>query len=411
MAGRQVVYDRGQALSTINGLLKEHYISDQIVEAVNKATVLLSRLKSEQTTHGRQYIFPVELGVSQGSGARAENAPLPNPGFGEYEQATGTVVYLYHTLSITGQSIDATAGNKAAFASALKTAIKNCREGTKLDVQRQVWGDGTGVLGLVDGAVTASNIVPVKQPFGLTYGGALDPRAKTQLFRRGMSVFIDQGTPVASTVAGINSDGTITLADNVTLTTDAVIYRGDVANDPTRVNKDLELHGLTKFISASGTYLGIDRAGIPEWQGNIVAAGGALTEEKMRIAMDTSIYNGNAEPDLVITDLVTRRRYESLLVSLKRFVKPMELEGGHTALEFDGKPVVADKDAPPERMWFLHTPDIMWMVMREFGFMQEDGAVLSRVPGYDRYEAVLSGYKNIACKRPANQTVLSGITS
>lgn len=407
-----VIFDRGQQLSTINGLLKDDYVTQEITDAVNKSTVFLSRLGTQKTTHGRQYIFPVQLGLSQGHGARAENAQLPDAGFGEYEQASGTVVYLYSQMYITGQSIEATAGSKAAFADVLKQALRDVREGHKVDVQRQVWGDGTGVIGLVDGAVISSDIIKVKDPFGLTYSGTLDNSQRTRLFKRNMQIFIDNaGTDAATRVIAVNNDGTIKVADAVSADDGAKIYRGD-ATDSTRVNKDKEIHGITAIVSDTGSYLNISRSGRPEWQANIVDANGDLSEEKMRIALDEALVNGNAMPDLAITDVVTRRYYESLLQSFKRFVKPMQLEGGHSALEFDGMPIVVDKDAPPERIWFLHTPDITWYVMGSANgkFMDRDGAVLARVPGRDAYEATFYKYADLACKRPANQTVLEGIT-
>lgn len=407
-----VIFDRGQALSTINGLLKDDYVTQEITDAVNKSTVFLSRLGSQKTTHGRQYIFPVQLGLSQGHGARAENAQLPDAGFGEYEQASGTVVYLYSQMYITGQSIEATAGSKAAFADVLKQALRDVREGHKVDVQRQVWGDGTGIIGRVASAVADSTTVPVTDPFGLTYAGTLDNSQKTRLFKRKMQIFIDSSTPVATTVTGVNSDGTITVASPITVDEGSAIYRGD-ATDLARVNKDKEIHGITAIVSDTGTYLNIDRTGKPEWQANLVDAAGALSEEKMRIALDEALVNGNAQPDLMITDVVTRRRYEALLQSFKRFTNPMQLEGGFTALEFDGRPLVVDKDAPPERIWFLHTPDITWYIMGAANgkFMDRDGAVLDRVPGRDAYQATYYKYADLACKRPANQTVLFGITS
>jgi hypothetical protein len=409
---RQVIYDKGSTLSTINGLLKDQYILSQVVDQINRSTVFLSRLKSEQSTHGRKFIFAVQFGVSQGVGARAENAGLPNPGFGEYEQATGNVKYLYSPFYITGQSIASTAGSKAAFADALKQALKDSRDGMKFDIQRQVWGNGTGILGRVSGTHTATTTLTVTNPYGLTYqaGDALDNSQKVRLFRRNMRLHIAAATPVQTTVTAVNGNGTLTVSSNVTAADAVAIYRGDHNSDLALTNIDKELDGLTGMISSTGTYLGIERAGKPEWQGTEVALNGNLTEEAIRSLIDTLEINGTAAPDLLITDYKTRRRYEKLLQSQKRFVNPMQLEGGHKALEFDGMPMVVDKDAPPQRLFAVNTGDISWAVMQEIDWMDRDGAVLSRVAGRDAYEATLYTYKNLKCKRPANLGVLSGIT-
>lgn len=413
MAAREVVFDRGGALSTIDGILKDHYVLEQIQDQVNKSTVFLSRLRTETSTHGRKFIFPVKLGVSQGVGARGENQPIPDAGFGEYDQAFGNVKYLYSTLTITGQSIEATRGSRQAFADALKQALSDAREGMRLDMQRQVWGQSSGAIGAVAGAqVSGITNVPVGRPYGLTYAGVLDNSQKVRLFKRNMRLVIDAATPQYVTVQSVNSDGTITLtaATTAALADGDLIYRAD-SNATGDASKGNEITGLAEAVSATGTYFGIARAGTPEWQSNLVDAAGALSEAKMRIAMDQSEIHGLGEPDLIITDHVNRRRYEALLQGLKRFPNSLELGGGFTAIEFDGKPMIVDKDAPPERMWFLRTGDFTWMQMAPISWIDRDGAVLNRVSGYDKYEATLYTYRELVCKKPVNQTVLYGITS
>src|SRR5690606_6352778 len=406
---RQVIYDRGGLASTIDGILKDDYVLQQIIDVINRSTVLFSRLRTQATTHGRKFIFAVQLGTSQGVGARPENVQLPNPGFGEYEQAHGNVKYLYSTLYITGPAIEATRGNRAAFADALKQALKDARDGLKLDMQRQVWGDGSGCLGTVAAAVSGSNTVTVTNPYGLTYHTSEPPTAEqsVRLFKRHMSLFFDDSTPVVAKVVGVNpSADTITLDQHVTVAQGVKIYRGDSG---ALNNKDGELLGLPAAISATGTYLGISRTGKPEWQGHLVDCDGPLSLQAMRAVVDTISIYGTTEPDLIITDHLTRSRYEALLTSLKRFVNPMQLEGGFKAIEFDGLPIVVDKDAPPQRMWFLNTRDWLWYSMKDIGWLDRHGAILHPVPDMDAWKAYLTTYRELVCRRPNNQAVLYNI--
>lgn len=411
MAERQVVYDKGGVNSTIDGILKDDYVLNQIIDTVNKSTVFLSRLKSNAPTHGRKFIFPIQTGVSQGVGARGENKQLPDAGFGEYDQASGNVKYLYSTIYITGPAIESTKGSKAAFADALKTALKDARDGLTLDMQRQVWGDGTGLIAKVNGAVTSSTTVPVDSPYGLTYDAAdaLTNDEKVRLFKRNMSLFIDSTTDVTARVTAVNNDGSITVASAISADAAAPIYRGD-ATDATRTSKDSEILGITGAVKNSGTYFGVDRTGVPEWQSSVIDLSGPITEDAMRQALDKALINGTAQPDLILTDFKTRRRYEGLLQAQKRFANPMKLEGGHTALEFDGMPLVADKDAPPQNMWFLRSSDWSWYSMKDIGWIERDGAVLHRVDDYDAFKAVMCTYRELVCKRPNNQVRLHDIT-
>lgn len=405
---RQTNYFGSTSAGTVDALLKDHDVIQQIQDQVNKSTVFFSRLRSETPTGGRKFFFPVKLAVSQGVQAVNENQPLPGAGFGEYDQATGNLKYLYSAMEITGQAISFTRGNKHAFAQALQQSLDDAREGLRLDMQRQAWGDGAGTIALVNGAHTSATVINVDSPYGLAYAGVQDASSKVRLFKRHMNVFFATSGVTRKVTAVDPSAGTITVDSAVTLVDNEAIVRGTGAGEANAANKEID--GLNAAVKAAGTYLGIDRTGIPEWQSNLVDAAGALTEAKMRIAMDQSQINGNGEPDLLISDFVTRRRYEALLQSQKRFVQPLELEGGHTALEFDGKALVVDKDAPQERIYYLRTADWVWMMAQDVDWMDRDGAVLSRVAGKDAYGATLYTYRNLACKAPVNQSVLYGIT-
>lgn len=408
---RQVIYDYGDSASTIDGILKEDYVIQEMTNTVNQATFFLSKLTSEKTTAGRRFVFPVQFGVGEGQGNAAENEALPDEGFGEHDQAFGNVVYQYGALYITGQSIAATRTMRAAFVSALKEALKNTRDGFKLNTQRQVWGDATGAIAVVESNVTSVTI-PVTDPYGYTYiQGDLDESQKVRLFRRNMKIWFSDAD-LYRTVTGIDiGAGTITINSAATVTTADVIYRWNTA---LLTSQDKELDGVGKIVSDTGTYLGIARAGLPEWQGQLVqlgtGTGGDLDEAAMQAVVDQVDIYGTASPDLLVTDHKTRRRYLELLVSQKRFVNTLELKGGFKALEFNGLPLMVDKDAPPQRIWFFHMADWCWMTMQAPSWLQRDGTILKWVDGKDAFRAYWHAYRQLVCRKPANQAVLYDIT-
>jgi hypothetical protein len=409
-AGRQVIYDRGGVLSTINALLKDDYVINDIQNVANNSTYMLSQVTQKKTTHGRQFMFPLQFGTSQGVGARGENIILPDPGFGEYEQAMGQVKYLYSVMYITGQAIAATRGNKAAFADALKTALRDAKDGYTQDLQRQVWGDGTGAIATVQTTAASTTTIAVTRPYGLTYVEAqLSNRDKVKLFRRNMNIFIS-GVNAYVRVTAVNANGTITVNTAVSVTAGQVIYRGDATG---RTSLNNEITGISGLLQNTGTYLGLARAGYPEWQANLMqmgsGSGAAITEAAMRIALDTAEQNGTSPPDLLVTTHPVRRQFEAILQNQRRYTAPMELKGGFTALEFDGYPLVVDKDAPPQRMYFLRMSDIHWMIMDDLQWMDDDGAVLTRELNKDAYKAVLYTYRELITTRPANQSVIFDI--
>lgn len=411
MPPRSVTYLGGPA-GTIDGILKDDHVIAEIVDQVNRATFLWSQLTQEKTNAGRQFMFSTQFGVGEGQGNRPEDVDLPDEGFGEYEQPRGQTVYQYGALRITGQAMAATEGRRAAYVSVLKQALKDCRDGFKLNTQRQSHGDGSGTVALVEDGVTAGVTIPVTSPFGLSYvAGDLDGSQRVRLFRRRQRILFETAGEVR-TITGIDpANGTITVHAPVTVVAGDRIIRGD---SPSLNSDGVELTGLAAVVRSSGTYMAVPRAGIPEWQGNEIevgtGSGGPISEELIQLALDTTeIYGNGATPNLMLTDHKTRRRFLSLLQAYKRFVNPMELEGGFDALEYNGKPMVVDRDSAPQRIYFLNTADWYRMVMRDVGWLDQDGRVLRFVDKRDVWRAYLAAYWELLCKSPANQTVLYNI--
>jgi hypothetical protein len=417
MAGRQVVYDRAGADSTIAGFLKEDYVRDKIRSLVNTSTYFLSQLekRKKETTHGKKFILPVKLATSQGGGARGENVVLPSPGFGEYDQLSGNVKYMYYPFYITGPSIEATKGSKAAFADALTRAVEDTKEIAKLDMQRQSWGDGTGVLFRIDGAHVAQTTLAIDDPYGLAYVAGLTNTEKTITAKRGMLINIytpgGAGTNLNREIVSVDrAGGTIEVDAATTCADNDVVYRGEATGN----TANSEITGINGFLQTTGTYLGLARAGFPELQANIVTFGGDMIdlEDDMQATDDTIFVNGTDPYTLILTTVAIRREYVRQLQSQRRQVNPMKLEGGFDAIEFNGKGLMVDKDAPPQRMYFLRMEDIHWRYMGEDGWMNEDGNMLNRVSNggtRDAYEAFWKSYKDMVTEAPANHAVLEDI--
>ena len=81
-----------------------------------------------------------------------------------------------------------------------------------------------------------------------------------------------------------------------------------------------------------------------------------------------------------------------------------------TGLEFacGGKTVgwFADRHFYPGYVYFLHTPNFAFFEAGPPDWIDEDGAILSRVSGYDQMEATLCHYWQLGCDRCNSQTRL-----
>lgn len=118
-------------------------------------------------------------------------------------------------------------------------------------------------------------------------------------------------------------------------------------------------------LKASGTYAGINKGSVTLFQGNELTNGGSARPLSFQIMRDTirTIYVASGEvPDLIVCDPIQFARYGMLFGEQRRYMADMttaggnfKLDGGFKALEFDGIPVVQDKDANAGQVLFLNT--------------------------------------------------------
>lgn len=90
-----------------------------------------------------------------------------------------------------------------------------------------------------------------------------------------------------------------------------------------------------------------------------------------------------------------RDKYVDLLVAEKRFVNTMKLDGGFTGVEYNGIPLVPDPQCRKNTIFYISPESLRIFRTSDFDWMDRDGAVLSRVPDYDLYDAILFHYGNL----------------
>lgn len=421
MAGRQVIFDQpGGTLSTIAAFLKEDYVTNEIRSLVNTSTEFLSRIKTKGTDNGGLgWVEPLKTAISQGSGARAENSPLPNPGFGVYDRITGNVKSLYGVFYITGQAIAGTKSSKSAFKSALTKAMEDCKEGFRVDLQRQAWGDGSAILGRV-AANSSGTVVQVSDPYGLDYVQSdLQGYEKVMPYGKNMEVWIytegGGGTNLFRRITLVSrTDGTVTLNTAATVLAGDIILRGSAATNNSDGN---EITGISGFVKNTGMYFNLDRTGEPVLQSEIIeSSGDPLTmEDEMDAMSDAMFRNGTDDGEtLIFGNTRVFSAYRRQLRSERRQVNPTVLKSGQKALEYDGITFVRDKDCPPQRMYWLKMNEIFWRQMGEEGWIDDDGSVLKQAIGADgplhAFNAFWCKHADLVTRAPMEHGMIEGIT-
>lgn len=149
----------------------------------------------------------------------------------------------------------------------------------------------------------------------------------------------------------------------------AVSRLGSVINGKifigTGSNHILGLYATAGALLDTGTYAGLDRSTETYFQGNVVGNSGTARPLSFGLMRETlrEIYIQSGENvDVIMTDPIQWDKFAALFDNNRRWMQTVNvaggtitLSGGHQALEFDGIPVLRDKDHPAGKMSFLNS--------------------------------------------------------
>lgn len=387
----------GATLSTLDSILKNQYIGP-LREQVNYDVVLLDMLdKDQDSVVGKNFTVPLHIGGNEGFAAVAEGGTLPGAGAQQYKETIIPMRYVYSQIELTGPTIKAAKSDAGAFVRAVDSEMKGAAKDFKRQLNRMFWNDGTGVL-TACGTTTGSTTVVV---------------ASTKYIRPGMLVDV---IVMANGTTGTGATGRSVVS--VTDATHFIISGAAITTDNTfgvyiSGSRGIEVMGLQGICSTSLAIQNLDPATYAWWKANVLANGGtprAITEALLQTAMDTTETASDGSVKAILTSFGVRRAYQALLTTNRQYMNTMDLKGGKKALDYNGLPLIADKDAPTGKLFCLDTDQLKVYQLSDIDWMQEDGAVLSRVAGKDAYGATLYRYLELGCSSRNSQTVLSDIT-
>lgn len=385
----------------------------RVVTDCNQKTWFLNQIeKNTKDIVGRRAVLALHTGENSGVGARPENGTLPAAGQQGYTEERVPVKYNYGRIQISGPTIKAMASDKGAYLRAVDSETKGLVKNLRSDVNRQVWGTSDGVI-----AATAANTA-------VTVVALAASTTEVQMRQFRVNMVIDIGT--VATPTSVTSARTITAVDATaktitisgaavtTATTDRVFRTGSGGAG----SAQKEMTGVRSIILDSGILFNVDPTLVPVWKSIRRANGGVnrtLSENLLAEAMMAVDIESGEEIDLWVTSDGVFRAFANLLTSLKRTVNSTELKGGYKGLSMTagGKevPLVWEKDAPANRAYGISTSHLIQYEMSDWEWMDEDGAVLNRVPNTDAYEATFFRYAELATDARNAHAVVEDITA
>lgn len=392
----------GGSITTLAGILKEFYLPP-VVEQLNNEVLLLQRLESrDQEIVGSAAYIPVHTGRSGGVGARGEYVQLPDPGNQVYARASYDLKYLYGIIRVSGPSMAKTASEAGSFLQALKSELDGIRNDLRKDVARQVYGSGTGAIATC-AVSTATTTITIS---------SAEPINKGQLY---VGMYVDIGaaaTPTAiaqgraiTAVTPATPSITIDGAAVTTATTDFIGRAGARTASAT-----YETTGLQQLVDIAGTgtvgNINAGTAGNEYWKNLFDNAGTAISQDRLMQGFNRVRIAGG-EVSAIYSSFGVQRDFYNTFVSGIHYVEPLKLQGGFQTLEFMGKPIIADIDAPYNRVYLLDERFIKVFSNRDWHFLDEDNTPLKWDTNFDAWKSVLARYMNLGLSRRNTQLVLS----
>jgi hypothetical protein len=393
----------GATLTTFDSVLKEVFLGP-LRSALNHKTVLNHRLaKNEKDVEGdlANAKIPIHKSRNHGIGARAEDGDLPEAGSQGYTETKVPMRYLYGRIKVTGQIMKAAKSNKGSFVRAVQSESQGLQRDLGRDENRMLFRAGTGILATCG---TTSNSTTVQLAAG----------TDMRWFEPGMIVDILVGSTGAtisngSEVTIVTVDKTnkrFTVAANVTTDSTHRVYRSG--------SRNAEIMGLDGIVNnidpddvdgsnlgTAGGLQGILASGNTFWQSTVKPMGGPLDFDYMQEVLDTVDNESGEEPTLIVCQSGVRAEYVKQLLPDVRYTGPAKkLDGGFSAVAYTGGskeiPIVIDRDCyPATTMYFLNENLLSFYRLQDWDWMDEDGAILCRIPDKDGYEATLYCYKEL----------------
>ena len=375
--------------------LKTYYLEGLRYQLNSDASVFLAQLERDiESVVGSKIVMAMRYGRNGGIGMGADDGTLPTPNGRKTKQAEWETKNFFARFQITEKVIKASKTSRGAFANLLTQEMEDTETDSKFDLSRQCLGDSTGKL--CTGSALNGTVLTVDSTRFMAEGMLIDSyTAGAVKHLAGAEVIaVDHG---ALTVE-VDAVGTLAATD--------ILY--------VKGSKDLELTGLDAVFAQTGNLYGLARATYPWLKAQRTNVAGELEETTIQKAIDDAKRLTGAKTNFLLCALDVRRAYQDLMTAQKQTVNSLKLKGGWSALSYTGGDrevaLTADDLMADGKMFCLDLNNWKFYHMGDFEWLDEDGAVLSRVADKAAYEATLTRYCDIGCDKPRGQCELYGIT-
>lgn len=392
--------------------LKNYYQGPIINALNNEVRVYRACEKIKQGWSGYQVVRPVRVRRNQGIGATTDGGNLPSIGKQTTVQALIQSKFLYLRFGVTGPMIKASQSDVGSFVRSAAYELEQGYGDLKSDINRQLSWNGVGNLATMSAAATASATI--------TIAGreSTEPALKFVDVGLVFDVYTSAGALVQSAITvnsittGTGSSATAVLVCDQPVTASAtdILVRSGSYNQ--------EVQGLlTALDGLTTTIYNVDRSQYLSYQGNVTDMSAAqLNLNSMQQVFNEGLRRGSVgKYSAIWCDFTSLQYYQKLLTPDKRYTNTTEGDGsfgdkGEFYLNFNGIPVVPDKDCPT-RFFFLPKEVLKMYVLSEMEFADETGSMYIAQTDVDQFEVRVRHFVNLFNEQPAACAVLKNYIS
>jgi hypothetical protein len=389
--------------TTLGEALLRVYATGRVEQYQNLLSPLIGSIgkSKNHTIGGDGFRFGANVQTDASFGFIAEDAALPPAETVTIKQLVLDPVVFAGQIQGTGLAKAISTNNAHAFVNMIQYAIDQKMKVMTAYKESALFRTGTGRIGLVNGAVSATTTVNVDT------GNVMWAKA-------GMKLRVINGSNViqsavgGDTVAEVQYDTSrLIMAAAASYDDNATIFMQNTGQTSATAPVERECFGIPYFVKTSGTTLGLAIASWPTLKSNVIAAAGvAITEDMLLQAENRVIVVGGMSPTEVrdfrwIWHPNQRRLYFRLVQAQKQF-SGLNLDAGYAKLTWNGHEMMETYNCPETSIWGGN-----WSMFEHFvapgGEMQLDqsfGPVLKWQQGYDAFTAYIRSYDNYAIRQP-----------
>lgn len=423
------ITDAGAGLSYGAGafytyVLRNHYLPE-VADGLNHDYVTLSRAEQWQTTdfvQGKNVQHPIHTGRNPtGTGAvgyssTGARGKLPTPKAQQYNEYQYPVRHHYARILFDGISDDASATDIDSWLRARESEIEGIRDDLSRQENRMIHNDGSGILavcvnpGATSATLAINNQIPsassrpdftptqfiqVGGRYALVNLSSLPATTVTDV----LDVTAKTTTTITYTAISAPAAGTyaIVTANEGSPGSPPGIQSTGMHREPVGLQaicSDQNLAATYFEAALNGTFQGLTVTNNPFNQATISSNGGvlrALTEALLQGMWSAQEKRFQAKITAIIGSFGVRDSFADLLLTYRRQVNKMSLQGGFDTVEYNGVPFIADRDAYSNGLMLLDETDLRQHCMgsKQYRFIDDDGSIYHRLQDEHAFQAAL----------------------